>query len=432
MSTDQPTGTIRATFAVYDWPNNVCGPASWAERLLPGLQEHGLEVSCLALCWGESGPLVSNLRRAGVVVSDTICVGTSEDRVRWILGEVGRLKPHVFVPNLVVPAMYASRWIRESGISTVGVLHSDDPFYQGVLDVFGAGKRHDALSAFASVSEELHRQAQRRISRESESICIPCGVPIPPEMPKRSGDFQFGYVGRLSEVQKRISDVTRVMCRTVREVESTSGYIFGDGPDRKNVEHILASEGAGLPVSLIGRVGPDEIQSHLQQMDAILLLSDYEGLPIALMEAMACGVVPVVCSMKSGIPELVRHGETGWIVNDRGESVVEAIRTLRDDKSQRTRLSRNARELIRHKFSHDVSVEGWERLLLRLASRSRVGRLQIPSKVTLPPVHPALAAEDQRERQVPLHSALLRALGDTVRRVLPGVRKSDFTSTNEQ
>ena len=416
----QPAGrSIRATFVVYDWPNNVCGPASWAQRLLPGLQEQGLDVSCLALCWGEAGPLVSNLRSAGVAVSETICVGTSEDRIRWILGEVARLKPHVFVPNLVVPAMYASRWIRASGIPTVGVLHSDDAFYQAILDVFGAGEPQFALSAFVSVSTELHNQALARISCESESICIPCGVPIPAMAPEKSGGFKFGYVGRLAEVQKRISEVTRVMCRTVREVEGTRGLLFGDGPDRENVELILATEGVGLPVRLIGRVGPEEIQSHLQDMDAILLLSDYEGLPIALMEAMACGVVPVVSSMRSGIPELVRHGETGLIVNDRGDSVIDAIRTLRDDASLKARLSSNAREWIREKFSHDSLIEGWKTLLLRLAQGSGSLCVRMPKKVVLPPVHPGLAAEDPRAPQVPLRQSLLRTLRRAVGRLRP-------------
>ena len=68
---------VRVTFAVYDCPDNVCGPASWIERLLPELQGYGIDASCVALCWQASGPLVRQLRTSGIPVLETICRGTN-------------------------------------------------------------------------------------------------------------------------------------------------------------------------------------------------------------------------------------------------------------------------------------------------------------------------------------------------------------------
>lgn len=410
---------VRVTFVVYDCPDNVCGPASWIERLLPELQGYGIAASCVALCWQASGPLVRQLRAAGIPVLETICRGTSENRIKWILEQVQKLKPDVFVPNLVVPALFAARWVRQAGIPTVGVLHSDDGFYSGVQDVFCCGRGVDALTAVVSVSGELYQQTLQRCLPNTESIWIPYGVSIPPLQPRSTDCFRIGYVGRLSEEQKRISDVTRALCRCVREVSGTRAEIFGDGPDRAQVEHILATDGAGLPVTLVGRVAPSVIQRHLQEVDALLLLSDYEGLPIALLEAMACGVVPVVSAMKSGIPELVRHRETGWIVGDRGQSVVDAIRTLRDDSELRHRLSSQARDVVVQRFSQQACVDAWAQLLLRLGESSGPVPLRIPRSLQLPAVHPALAAEDPRAPQVPLRQSLLRTLRRAVGRLRP-------------
>ncbi|MEI7701328.1 MAG: glycosyltransferase family 4 protein [Planctomycetia bacterium] len=410
---------VRVTFVVYDWPDNVCGPATWVQRLLPALQAYGIESSCLALCWEAPGPLVRELQKLGIPVRHTLCRESTEKRILWVLQQVQELRPDVFVPNLVVPALYAARWTRQSGVPTVGVLHSDDRFYSGVQDVFCCGRDVDALTTVVSVSKELHQQTLRRKLRNTESAWIPYGVSVPPLLPRDSDCFRIGYVGRLSEEQKRISDVVRALCLCVRQVSGTKAEIFGDGPDRGRVEQILAAEGAALPITLVGRVEPSRIQQHLQQMDALLLLSDFEGLPIALLEAMACGVVPVVSAMKSGIPELVRDRETGWIVGDRTQSVVEAIRILRDNTELRSRLSMQARDFVAQNFSQQASVEAWGKLLLRLAKSSRPVPLKIPRELQLPPVHPALAAEDPRAVQVPLRTVILSALRRTVKRLRP-------------
>jgi glycosyltransferase involved in cell wall biosynthesis len=301
----------------------------------------------------------------------------------------------------------------------VGVLHSDDRFYCGVQDVFCCGRGVDALTAVVSVSRELHQQTFLRSPQKTESSWIPYGVSIPPLLPRAADCFRIGYVGRLSEEQKRISDVTRALCLCVREVSGTRAEIFGDGPDRSQVEQILATDGAGLPVTLVGRVEPSVIQRHLLELDALLLISDYEGLPIALLEAMACGVVPVVSDMKSGIPELVRHRETGWIVGDRSQSVIAAIRTLRDDKQLRHHLSSQARDVVIQRFSQQASVDAWAKLLLRLAESARPVPLKIPCHFKLPAVHPALAAEDPRAPRVPLRQVLFGTLRRAVGRLRP-------------
>ena len=195
----------------------------------------------------------------------------------------------------------------------------------------------------------------------------------------------------------------------VREVPDTEAILYGDGDDKGAVESILATEAKGLPVRMGGRVNSDRIQDQLLQCDVIVLLSDYEGLPIALMEAMACGCVPVCLRIRSGIPELVEDGVTGLLVNDRGDSFVAAIRRLREEPSLWERLSRAARATIEAEYSSEFCAGQWADLLRSLHANSGPKRpIKIPRRIKLPPTHPGFAHQDPRPSPPPLYVRFYR------------------------
>lgn len=395
---------------MYDWPENVSGPATWSLRLLPQLRDLGIQLRCQVLCWEHSGPVVENLKKNEIPFRETVCAPFTEEKVRWVLSDLVESPPDIFVANNVTPCFFAARWARQCGISTVGVLHSDDVFYQGIQSEFVFGRAKDAVSCVVAVSCELQRQVLEREPTETQVHRIPYGVPVPDftRVP-RDGQLRLIYAGRLADEQKRISEVTRSLCRAAREIEGVSAVIYGDGPDKNRVEEILRTEGQGLPVTLGGRVSSDEIQSRMVESDALVLLSDYEGLPIAVMEAMSCGVVPVCLQMRSGIPELVDHGATGLIISDRGDDFIAAIRRLRNEPQLLERLSVAARQEILDNYSSEHNAQQWAELLWSLHDNSP-GRRQIiiPRSFDLPTVHPALACEDLRR---PVVSWADRTLG---------------------
>ncbi len=393
------------TFCAYDEPNSVGGPLSWLERLLPALRESGFDCRCLFLTHhGETGPCLERMVANGFECEQVACHPLSADRVRWVLEKIHQRPPDVFVPNLVVAAYFAARWIRAAGIPTVGVLHSDDPFYQAIQEEFVFGARHYQVSAIACVSDELRQQVERRNPRDVWVRQIPYGVPLPDSSVQReTGKLRVAYVGRLAEEQKRISEVTRALCRVSSKADGIEARMYGDGPARSEVERILASEGVNSNVCLMGRVEPSEMYRVMQQCDVLVLLSDYEGLPIALLEAMACGVVPVCLNMRSGIPELVQDGVTGLVVENRKSAFDQAILRLHADPALWQRLSRAARERVTSAYGHAVSVDRWAKLLHQL-DRSSLARKPVstPRTIRLPEQNPALAAADPRAIETPL------------------------------
>lgn len=367
-------------------------------RLLPLLRDRGLDCRCLFLThFGGTGPVVEELIKDGFDCAVVDCHSRTEEQVRWILQQVELNPPDVFVPNLVVSAYHAAQWIRDAGISTVGVLHSDDAYYQAIQDEFVFGASQQCLSSVVCVSAQFEEQVRARNPRQTEVIRIPYGVHVPENVERRSSDrLRIAYVGRLAEEQKRISETTRALIQVCREIPNVDAVLFGDGPDRNNVERILASEGSGVSVSLAGNIANSEIQQRLQQFDVITLLSDYEGLPIALLEGMACGCVPVCVNMRSGIPELVQHEVTGLIVSDRAESFVAAIRRLVSNAGLRNTLAQNARQTIVERYSQNHSADLWAEHLRQLSQHSSAPRFVAPRRIVLPKRNPALESEEQR------------------------------------
>lgn len=390
---------LKVTFCTYDKPDCVGGPFSWLQRLLPALREHGIEPRCLILLHhGDTGPTLEAFRSQDIACEFVLCHERSEDRVRWVLERLRESPPDVFVPNLPVIGFFAGAWMRPAGIPTVGILHSDDPFYRALQDEFVFGGKKFQLSGLACVSKELEEQVLARKPAKTRVWRIPYGVPVPTESVERApGVLRLAFVGRLAEEQKRITAVTRALCRATREISGTSAVLYGDGPDRPAVEAILADEGKDLPVRLGGLIPSDQIQEALFQCDVVVLLSEYEGLPIALMEAMGCGCVPVCLRMRSGIPELVEDGVSGLLVDDRGDGFVEAIRRLHDELGLWQRLSEGAKARIQEGFSDTVCNGKWATMLHELrASAGPTKAIKIPRRISLPKRNPSLESDVNR------------------------------------
>ena len=89
--------------------------------------------------------------------------------------------------------------------------------------------------------------------------------------------------------------------------------MLGDGELRPQIERAIAEHGLGDGVKITGWVDGETIRRALLGCCAFVLPSFAEGLPVAIMEAMACGR-PVLSTYVAGIPELVQPGHSGWLV----------------------------------------------------------------------------------------------------------------------
>lgn len=138
---------------------------------------------------------------------------------------------------------------------------------------------------------------------------------------------------------------------------------YGDGPERQFLEAGIATAGLADRVLLRGCV-PDAAAAAYPQAQFAVLASHEEGLPNALLEAMAYGL-PVIATAVGGVPELVLDGETGLIVPARDpHALALGIRRLVEDADLRIRFGRAGRQRARD-FGWDRVVQVHERLYAR-------------------------------------------------------------------
>lgn len=384
----------------YDKLEVAGGPVVWLMRFPEILRNHGINVRIRLMTWDdpEKGVVLQHLQQLGFEVTCQQFSDT-DSNIHWHLQNLKDSPPDIFVPSLVTPAFFAARWAREAGIPTVGVLHSDDPFYRAIQQEFIFGEPDYAMSAVVCVSEELRRQVSDQVPARTTPVRIPYGVPTPDGTANKiPGRLRIGFVGRLAEEQKRISEVTQAFCRVTSELNGVEAIIYGDGPDKQNVIDILANADESSRVTIAGSIPSEQIQQRLiEECDTVVLLSDYEGLPISLLEAMACGLVPVCLNIRSGIPELIDNGITGLLVDDREQSFTDAIRRLRDDDDLWKRQSAAARERVRAENSLDAAARLWVTMFndLHNTKESRA-TVTAPNSFALPPQNPELRYEDVR------------------------------------
>lgn len=149
--------------------------------------------------------------------------------------------------------------------------------------------------------------------------------------------------------------------------------LVGDGELRRPLEARIAREGLGDRVELRGALPHEAIPEVLATSTAMVLPSvtsrdgQMEGIPVALMEAMAAGV-PVVATRLSGIPELVHDGRTGLLVPERDpEALAAALERLAADPALGARLAQAARQTVRDEFDRRRNVARLHALLAPFA-----------------------------------------------------------------
>lgn len=132
--------------------------------------------------------------------------------------------------------------------------------------------------------------------------------------------------------------------------------IVGDGPLRRELEAQIAALDLGSHVHILGY--RDDVPAILKAFDVFAMSSAEEGLGTSILDAMASGV-PVAATDAGGIPEIVRHEETG-LLSPKGDSVAlgSALVRLLTDSALAARLVQNGQSMVDSEFSADSMVEG--------------------------------------------------------------------------
>jgi glycosyltransferase involved in cell wall biosynthesis len=177
--------------------------------------------------------------------------------------------------------------------------------------------------------------------------------------------FVVGAVA-VFRIQKRLDLWLEVAERLLRTVPHARFLLVGAGPLSSEVEQRITARGLGQHVLLPGL--KEDVRPFLAAMDVFLSSSDFEGLPLALLEAMAMEVIPVATAV-GGIPEVIVDGECGYMV--RKGDVDGLVRATADvaamDSNRRAEMARAARHRIEERFSMQRMMQDLEKLYAEIA-----------------------------------------------------------------
>ena len=294
--------------------------------------------------------------------------GTSSHRAHTYAGAIEKTVPRG-VPIIVSddPAAWAAAAMLAERNPFVGVAHQDEKSYYA-----NANRYQNQLAGLACVSNRICERLKRSITRIDLPVTtIPCGIPrvevVPRANGRMDGDNRLAWVGRIEEASKRVSDLPRITIALREAAVPFHVDIVGDGPDRSVIEKQISAAGLSPQVSFHGWLDRSEVCAILADTDVFLLPSNFEGMSVAVMEALAAGCA-VVCSRTSGIED--------YMTDERAErcvwtypigDVLQAVRCIRQALNQSSH-ERRARSVAfaRSAFSIEHCVEAYATLLGRL------------------------------------------------------------------
>jgi L-malate glycosyltransferase len=168
---------------------------------------------------------------------------------------------------------------------------------------------------------------------------------------------------------KRVPDVVRIFDLVRRRVPSVL-LLIGDGPDRSNCEQLVRELGIVDQVRFLGK--QIELVGLLSASDLFLIPSQSESFGLSALEAMACEL-PVVATSVGGLPELVAHGETGYIaeIGDIERMAKYAIELLTNEARYKL-FSVAGRNRAIDKFRSEKIIDQYEQFYTRTLAENPV------------------------------------------------------------
>ncbi|HTJ86325.1 MAG TPA: glycosyltransferase [Terriglobales bacterium] len=320
------------------------------------------------------------------------------DIPRWHLNKRAGFDPRMFAslnrafrefrPDVVHTHMAVQRYVFPVVLRhrTVVAIHTVHNLAEHETDAFGRWVHRFAFRNRVlpiGISQEVSASVQRIYGMECKAV-IPNCIPVEnyrhkPEERIRwraenglsSDAIVFTCVGRL-EPQKN----PLLLLQAFAELKYSHAHLVlsGDGSLREQLKAYVKAQKLGDRVHLLGK--QNNVPNILAASDVFVLSSNWEGNPLAVMEAMAAGL-PVIATQVGGVPELVQSGDQGFLV-PAGDCIrfTGAMKALIDSAETRHAMGRAAQTRAMREFKVERMVEGYANLYREMVQKSRGTQLK--------------------------------------------------------
>ena len=285
----------------------------------------------------------------------------------WIAADLDRRAVrHVHAHFASYPTLAALIIHRLTGISYSFTAHAYDLY----VDPSHLPNKVSHATFIVTISEYNQLLLRPLAGNATPVHVIHCGVSLPASLPEREqGSRKIVCVARLEE--KKGQRYLIEACGLLRQRGvSLHCTIVGGGPEMDRLQSLVSAGGLGDVVQLVGPQTSERVQAYLAGAGVFVLPSvvtpsgNAEGIPVALMEAMAAGI-PVISTATTGIPELVVDEHTGLLVEPRdAPALADAIERLLDDTDLGERLRAAAFRKVHAGFDLETKAREIERHFL--------------------------------------------------------------------
>ena len=371
-----------ATHAAVSIPglDRIGGAERQAMLLAKGLRRRGWQVSVVALS-GNGGAAAAELRDCGVRFTSLGMRKGLADPRGWIRFHrwLSRERPDVLHAHLP-HAAWLCRWSRLAAPVTVVIdtLHSSSTGKKGRQIGYTCSRwLPDHVTAVSQATADSHLVAG--MVREEQLSILANGIDVPawePDAQARSAmrqllgfrdEFLWIAAGRLESVK----DYPTLLRAFARAPQTARLLVLGAGPLQAELTALAAQLGLEERVRFMGF--EPNVERLMQAADGFVLSSRYEGLPMVLLEAGACGV-PAVATDVPGTREVLIDGVNGWLArggdaNSLGDAM---SRLMSMPAEERYAMGQRARQRVIAEFSLESKLDRWERLYEELLDRKNV------------------------------------------------------------
>ena len=368
---------------------NMGGPAIHVTNLAAGLETRGYHTTLVAgsLAWGEDS-MAFLAERLGVSVVSVpeiqreISVLHDLRSVRRIASIIREERPHILHTHTAkAGAIARAAALLAADARPPVVLHTfhghvlKGYFKPGRTAVFREVERSLARASdvLVAVSPEVRDDlVELGVAPREKFAVVRLGIPLAERLDDATaerdyrrlygispGAFVVGWVGRMTGVKATGAVLEIVRATRDRGVDAVLCMV-GDGPDRDRLEQLARDLGVARECFFAGY--QSEIAGFYRLFDAFVLPSVNEGTPVSAIEALASGT-PVVANRVGGVPDVVRDGEDGFLVE--AGDVEGAARRLADlaaDPALRARLGASGRARVLERYSVARLVDDVDRL----------------------------------------------------------------------
>ncbi|WP_040981361.1 N-acetyl-alpha-D-glucosaminyl L-malate synthase BshA [Oceanobacillus jeddahense] len=290
------------------------------------------------------------------------------------------LHVHYAMPHAICGIL--ARDMAKHPVKIVTTLHGTDITVLGIDNTLKPVIRHgiEQSDAVTTVSESLRKQTVEMVDIQKEMDVIYNFINENEYYPKEGvelrNQFQINpsdkivvHISNFRKV-KRVQDIIDTF-KIINESLPSKLLLIGDGPEFSDMVQHVNEMGLEKEVQFLGK--QNNVSDILAMADLMLLMSEKESFGLVLLEAMACGV-PGIGTNVGGIPEVLTHGETGFIVElgDVRQAASYAIEMLSDPEKQK-QFSDSAIEHVRASFSSEKIVNQYEALYDRVLEEAKRG-----------------------------------------------------------